>query len=224
MKTAERILLTALTLFNERGENSVTSVDLAMELDISPGNLYYHYKGKGVIVAALIALHSRQIKQLLDPKKTEHLTADDFFYYLFLLIEKLHLFRFIYRSPADIAEKYPEVSKQSRLLITAIQQHLGQLLMRFSSSGHCRIDSDAERTLMVELIGLVLTQSCQYDSLLALPDDNRRQHHALSLLIVMLLPRFTLDNETLAEIQRGVQSQSMHEWSQDKQHAWAGEK
>ena len=57
-KTAKRILLTALTLFNERGENSVTSVDIAMEMDISPGNLYYHFKGKELMVDALIQWHS----------------------------------------------------------------------------------------------------------------------------------------------------------------------
>ena len=37
MKTAQKILLTALTLFNEHGENTVTSVDIAIELDISRG-------------------------------------------------------------------------------------------------------------------------------------------------------------------------------------------
>jgi AcrR family transcriptional regulator len=57
MKTAERILITALDIFNQQGENNVSSVEIAMELNISPGNLYYHFKGKEVIVAELFDLY-----------------------------------------------------------------------------------------------------------------------------------------------------------------------
>ncbi len=37
MKTAQRILDTAADLFNERGERNVSASDIALELDISPG-------------------------------------------------------------------------------------------------------------------------------------------------------------------------------------------
>ena len=57
MKTAERVLATSLELFNYHGESSVTSVDIANEMDISPGNLYYHFKGKELIVDALFDIH-----------------------------------------------------------------------------------------------------------------------------------------------------------------------
>ena len=46
MKTPQKILLISLDLFNSQGEQNVTSVDIALELDISTGNLYYHYKNK----------------------------------------------------------------------------------------------------------------------------------------------------------------------------------
>ena len=65
MKTAQKILLTALTLFNEHGENTVTSVDIAIELDISPGNLYYHFKGKESLVVALMKMHEQQMQKVL---------------------------------------------------------------------------------------------------------------------------------------------------------------
>ena len=65
MKTAQKILLTALTLFNEHGENTVTSVDIALELDISPGNLYYHFKGKDSLVSALMKMHEQPLFELL---------------------------------------------------------------------------------------------------------------------------------------------------------------
>ena len=55
MKTAERILITATRLFNDLGERNVTASDIALELDISPGNLYYHYKGKDSILSAIFS-------------------------------------------------------------------------------------------------------------------------------------------------------------------------
>ena len=77
MKTSQRILLTALTLFNRHGENGVTSVDIAMELDISPGNLYYHFKGKESMVSALMRMHEKQMQRVLVPNALDSLTAEE---------------------------------------------------------------------------------------------------------------------------------------------------
>ena len=103
MKTAERILLVALTLFNERGERNVTAADIALELDMSPGNLYYHFKGKESIVIALYSQMQGYVAGLLsapleDPTLFETNHSDNVersWLFLTVVFEKMYEYRFI---------------------------------------------------------------------------------------------------------------------------------
>ncbi len=58
--TKERIINTAIELFNEKGFVSVTMRDLANELDMSLGNLTYHFKKKEELMEAI---HGRIIEE-----------------------------------------------------------------------------------------------------------------------------------------------------------------
>lgn len=53
MKTKERILLRALELFNDKGVKDVTLRQLSSSLEMSQGNLNYHFKTKAEIVSQL---------------------------------------------------------------------------------------------------------------------------------------------------------------------------
>jgi len=64
MKTKNKILFTALSLFNKRGVKDVTLRQIALEIGISQGNLNYHYKTKADLIAELYY-------QLVDEMNTE---------------------------------------------------------------------------------------------------------------------------------------------------------
>ena len=214
MKTAERILVTALDIFNQQGENNVSSVEIAMELDISPGNLYYHFKGKEIIVSALFDLYQHQLRAILDaPSKTTNapsnhsetsLNIEDFFYYLYLIIEKNHLFRFLYRNPTDLTEKYPSVAKGFMKLMTAQERCVTELLAQFvvqntitASAGQCH--------QIVEIIGLVFSQAGNYYALKGNDiNDDEYLYKSLSAILFALLPYINIEQNELHRLQKAI--------------------
>ena len=101
MKTRDRILETSLAIFNAEGEAHTTTIDIANEMDISPGNLYYHFKGKDQIIAELfqqyeLALGSTLTAPIEQPLSSEKGTVENNWYYLYVVMEEMYQYRFLY--------------------------------------------------------------------------------------------------------------------------------
>ena len=104
-RTRRRVLDESLRLFNERGEESVTTGDIAAALGMSPGNLYYHFRNKDQIVAELFArLESRlDIEPSAGAEAAE--AIEDLWLYLHLMLEAIWEFRFFYRNLHGVARR-----------------------------------------------------------------------------------------------------------------------
>lgn len=102
-RTRERILELALRLFNEHGEPNVTTTAIADEMNISPGNLYYHFRNKDDIVNALFEQYERDIDALLAlPGRRTEADVEDAWLFLHLLFETIWRHRFVYRDLSDL--------------------------------------------------------------------------------------------------------------------------
>ena len=83
-RTRERILETSLALFNLRGAPQVTTAEIAGEMNISPGNLYYHFRNKDEIVAELCAAFEARIRPLFADPRGRGIDVEDLWLWLHL--------------------------------------------------------------------------------------------------------------------------------------------
>ena len=97
MKTKDRILAAALQLFNEQGERKVTTNHISAHLNMSPGNLYYHFKNKQEIIYQLFLNYEQRVDESLERPSGRQLTLEDKLNYLQKVFQGLWEYRFIHR-------------------------------------------------------------------------------------------------------------------------------
>src|SRR5216117_3311983 len=105
MNTRERILATALRLFNESGTAPVSTNHIADELGISPGNLYYHFRNKEDIVEQVFARYEARMDQTLLVPEERLPNLEDVWLQLHLVFECMWDYRFLYRDLVDILSR-----------------------------------------------------------------------------------------------------------------------
>jgi AcrR family transcriptional regulator len=96
-RTRERILEVSLRLFNDFGEPNVNTTIIAEEMNISPGNLYYHFKNKDDIINSIFQQFEREIDRLLTVPTDRRPNVEDAWLFLHLLFEQIWKYRFFYR-------------------------------------------------------------------------------------------------------------------------------
>jgi AcrR family transcriptional regulator len=141
LKTRERIVQNSLELFNQLGERSVSTNHIAAHMEISPGNLYYHFANKQEIIAVLFSEYENLVDSFLRPPQGRMATVADKRYYLMELLAAMWNYRFLHRdlehlldSDAELAERYRRFSQ--RCLIQ------GQAIYRgFVEAGILKMDA-----------------------------------------------------------------------------------
>ena len=120
-RTRERILELALRLCNEYGEPNVNTTIIAEEMNISPGNLYYHFKNKEDIINNVFQQFEREIDKLLTiPTSTDGRlpNVEDAWLFLHVLFELIWKYRFFYRDLNNLLANNRTLELKFKQLLT----------------------------------------------------------------------------------------------------------
>ena len=107
----------SLDLFNQHGESNVTTGHIADELNISPGNLYYHFRNKDEIIQHLFAEFEKQIDIAPGPITDAASAMEDMWLYLHMMFERIWQYRFLYRNLDDLLARDTKLKSHFNIII-----------------------------------------------------------------------------------------------------------
>ncbi|MFZ2393505.1 TetR/AcrR family transcriptional regulator [Rhodoferax sp.] len=195
-RTAERILEVTLGLFNRFGEPNVSTTLISAELNISPGNLYYHYPAKDELINALFDRFERPLHALLGAGDDVR-DVEDAWFFMHTLFELIWQYRFLYRDLNDLLSKNRRLETHFQAILKNKTRSIRALLDGMRRGGALHIDAreiDATATSMVVVLTYWLSFEYVRDPRNALEEHNaqaallRGAQHVLNLLAPYLEP------------------------------------
>ena len=187
--TRELILATSLALFNELGEPNVTTNHIADEADISPGNLYYHFRSKDDIVVELFKRFLVRFKPLIDIPGDVLVSAEELWFQLHLGFEIKGEYRFLYRNLSDLTARIPDLDRAMRALLARERLAALNSLNGLEQAGLIEL-SAVQKELLSQNLQLAMTYWIPFadvespESL----EDGSAQIFAIARVLMMVAP------------------------------------
>jgi AcrR family transcriptional regulator len=153
-RTAERIAEVTLDLFNRFGEPNVSTTLISAELNISPGNLYYHFASKDALVNHLYDQYEGAMLGLLDAAPDVR-DIEDAWFFLHSLFEQVWSHRFLYRDLNNLLSGNRHLETHFHAVLTRKTLAFRQMLESLAAAGLMRIDPDSIETLSASMSVMV---------------------------------------------------------------------
>ena len=160
-RTAERILEVTLELFNRYGEPNVSTTLISAELNISPGNLYYHYPAKDELINSLYDRYERALDELLQAADGVR-NVEDAWLFFHMLFELIWQYRFLYRDLNDLVSTNRRLETRFQFVLKNKTQAVRRLLDGLAGGNAIRIARGEAATIATSMV-VVLTYWLSYE-------------------------------------------------------------
>jgi AcrR family transcriptional regulator len=175
-RTRERILELSLKLFNEIGEPNVTTTTIAEEMEISPGNLYYHFRNKDDIINSIFSHRA---------------TIDEMWSYLQYMVDFTWRYRFLYRDLNDLLARNRTLETHFKQIISHKVRFASQFCDQLVADGEMVATPD-ELHVIATNVGVIGTYWLSYQFVMNPRKYNeqeaiRTELHQVSVQIVSLM-------------------------------------
>jgi AcrR family transcriptional regulator len=193
-RTRERILETALGLFNRFGEPNVTTADIANEMEISPGNLYYHFRNKDQIIAELFGAFERRLAPLLTQPEGRAPDIEDLWLLLHLLFEAEWEHRFFFRDLDEIVSRDRKLAARFARLMRSGSHTVIELCRGMVTTGTMHA-SQREIAALADNVTLVATYWISYQNITGDPGRTETSLDRAAYQVLSLIAPFLRGNQ-----------------------------
>ncbi|CAH1530290.1 Transcriptional regulator, TetR family [Vibrio owensii] len=151
MKTRDKIVYAALELFNQHGERNITTNHIADYIEISPGNLYYHFRNKQEIVREIFALYSAELLERFTPIQGSQESLTMLKSYLDSIFTLMWKYRFFYANLPEILSRDEQLHDEYIDVQEKLQANLIAIMQEFVSLKLLNVDQEQLKSLVCTL-------------------------------------------------------------------------
>ncbi|UNK49672.1 TetR/AcrR family transcriptional regulator [Lysobacter sp. S4-A87] len=192
-QTRQRILESALTMFNALGEPNVTTNHIADELEISPGNLYYHFRNKDDIIEQLFARFEERMDGALAAPQGRLPGLEDIWLQLHLVFECIWDYRFLHRDLVEILSRNRRLRLRFARILRRADEQAHTVMRGLVQAGIMRASKDEVAATATNVL-VIATFWLNY----AAARGDKDEHAAIRdgiVQVMMLLAPFLRDAE-----------------------------
>jgi len=135
MKTKDRIILASLDLFNEKGERNISTNHIAAHLNMSPGNLYYHFRNKNDIIYEIFKNYELMVNMYLKIPSNRDIKVEDLIAYLDAVFNGLWAYRFLHRDLEHLLASDEKLRQDYRQFTLRCLESIQEIILTMENSG-----------------------------------------------------------------------------------------